>query len=70
MKATTLLNTCLKLKRGAVITVAVIVDSSDVERVKRPTFQIWDIAGRGSGSAAGVVTINPLSQHKVAEGSF
>lgn len=52
------------------ITVAVFVDSSDVYGVKRPTFQIWYIAGRGRGSTAGVVTSNLLGQHKVAEGSF
>lgn len=49
---------------------AVFVDSNGVEGVKRPTFQIWDITGRGGGSAAGVVTFDPFGQHEVAEGSF
>lgn len=65
-----MLNTCLQLKGGAVITAAVFVDSSDMEGVKRPTFQIWHITGRGGSSTGRVVTSDPLGQHGIAEGSF
>lgn len=64
------MNTCLKLNGGAGIAAAVFVDSSDVEGVVRRTFQIWDVTGRGGGSAAGVVTSDPFAQREVAEGSF
>lgn len=64
-----MLNTCLKLK-AAVITAALFVDSSDVEGVMGPTFQIWDITGRGGGCAADVVASDLLGHHVVAEGSF
>lgn len=65
-----MLNTCLNLKGGAGITAAVFVDSSDMEGVKRPAFQIWHITGRGGSSAGGVVTSDLLGQHKIAESSF
>ncbi len=51
------------------IAAALFVYSSDVEGVKCPTLQIWDITGRGGGSAAGVIS-SPLGQHIVAVGSF
>lgn len=65
-----MLNTCLELKGSAVVTAAVFVHGSNMESVKRATFQIWHITGRGGGSAGGVVTSDTLGQHKVAEGSL
>lgn len=52
------------------ITAAVVVDSSDVEGVKCPTFQIWDPAVRRGGGAGGVVTSGLLTQPIVTEGSL
>lgn len=45
------------------ITVAVFVDSSDMEAVECSTFQIWYTDRRGDGNMTRVVTSNLLGLH-------
>lgn len=64
-----MLNTCLNLKAGVAIAVAVFVHSSDREDVDCPTFQIRYTAGGGGATAAGIMASSLLGLDSVTESS-
>lgn len=61
--------TCLDLKAG-VITVTVCVDSSDVEGVDCPTFQIRYTVRGGGAYTAEIMTSDLLGEDSVTESSI